>query len=224
MGWHEQLCLGALERGDFDVLTSVWTATDRTGHMYWRFRDPKHPLYDPELAKRLVTEAKAAGWDGTIRIFSIKDSAGQALGLTVSTMLQTAGMNPQLNSDFDPPGLIRKVLTDRDYDLVIWGAGFGESFDGNYLTALRTFSTAGAATRSGYTSAAMDAIVTTMRTAATDAERTAAYGKFAQVLADEVPSLPRLELENAFVSSKNLRGVARGDNSTFLLDKAWLAR
>ncbi|MBI2426094.1 MAG: alkaline phosphatase family protein [Candidatus Hydrogenedentes bacterium] len=52
MGWHEQLCLDELERGDFDLLTAVWTATDRVGHMYWRFRDPKHPLYDPELAKK----------------------------------------------------------------------------------------------------------------------------------------------------------------------------
>jgi peptide/nickel transport system substrate-binding protein len=182
------------------------------------------PKYDPDLAKRLVTEAKAAGWNGSIRIYSIKDSAGQALGLTVSTMLQAAGMTTQLNSDFDPPGMIRKVLTDRDYDLVIWGAGFGENFDGNYLTALRTYTTAGAAARSGYASATMDAAVGAMRTAATDAARTAAYGKFVQVLADEVPSLPLLELENAFVTSKKLHGVARGDNSTFLLDKAWLER
>lgn len=182
------------------------------------------PKYDPELAKRLVNEAKAAGWDGSIRIYSIKDSAGQALGLTVSTMLQAAGMTTQLNSDFDPPSMIRKVITDRDYDLVIWGAGFGENFDGNYLTALRTFSTAGAATRSGYSSATMDAAVGAMRTAATDTARTAAYGKFAEVLADEVPSLPLLELENAFVTSKSLQGVTRGDNSTFLLDKAWLDR
>ena len=182
------------------------------------------PKYDLELAKRLVNEAKAAGWDGSIRIYSIKDSAGQALGLAVSTMLELAGMTPQLDSNFDPPGMINKVIIDRDYDLVIWGAGFGENFDGNYLTALRTFSTAGAATRSGYSSATMDAAVGAMRTAATDAARTAAYGKFAEVFTAEVPSLPLLELENAFVTSKNLHGVTRGDNSTFRLDKAWLER
>lgn len=182
------------------------------------------PKYDLELAKRLVNEAKAAGWDGSIRIYSIKDSAGQALGLAVSTMLQLAGMKPQLDSNFDPPGMINKVLTDRDYDLVIWGAGFGENFDGNYITAQRTFTTAGAATRSGYSSANMDAAVDAMRIAATDSARTAAYGKFAEVLTDEVPSLPLLELENAFVASKRLHGVTRGDNSTFLLDKAWLER
>ena len=180
--------------------------------------------YDPELAKRLVTEAKAAGWDGTIRIYSIKDSAGQALGLTVSTMLQAVGMNPQVRSDFEPAGLLGKVLTDRDYDLVIWGAGFGENFDGNYLNAVRTYSTAGAAVRSGFSSAAMDAAVASMRTASTDADRRAAYGKVMQAMVDDVPSLPLLELENAFVSTKDLRGVVRGDNSTFLLDKAWLDR
>ncbi|MCL4219454.1 MAG: alkaline phosphatase family protein, partial [Candidatus Hydrogenedentes bacterium] len=52
MGWREKLTLDEIERGNFDLLVSVWTATDRVGHMFWRFRDPKHPLYDPVGAEK----------------------------------------------------------------------------------------------------------------------------------------------------------------------------
>lgn len=52
MSWRERLTLDEIDRGDFDLLVSAWTATDRVGHMFWRYRDPKHPLYDPEGAKR----------------------------------------------------------------------------------------------------------------------------------------------------------------------------
>ncbi len=51
MAWREKLTLDELDRGEFDMLISAWTATDRVGHMFWRFRDPQHPMHDPELAK-----------------------------------------------------------------------------------------------------------------------------------------------------------------------------
>lgn len=55
MAWREKLTLDELARDDWDMLVSVWTATDRVGHMFWRYRDPKHPLYNPEEAKRYGT-------------------------------------------------------------------------------------------------------------------------------------------------------------------------
>ena len=52
MQWREQLTLDELDRGEFDMLISAWTATDRVGHMFWRFRDPEHPLYTVEGAEK----------------------------------------------------------------------------------------------------------------------------------------------------------------------------
>ena len=52
MAWREKLTLDEIDRGEFNMLVSAWTATDRVGHMFWRFRDEKHPLYDPEQAKK----------------------------------------------------------------------------------------------------------------------------------------------------------------------------
>ncbi len=52
MAWRRQLCLDEIDRGNFDLLVAAWTATDRVSHMFWRFRDPKHPLYTPEGAAK----------------------------------------------------------------------------------------------------------------------------------------------------------------------------
>ena len=52
MGWNEMLMLEELELGNFEILVAAWTATDRISHMFWRYRDPKHPLYTEEGAKR----------------------------------------------------------------------------------------------------------------------------------------------------------------------------
>lgn len=52
MAWRERLMLDELDRGNFDLLIAAWTATDRVAHLFWRFRDPKHPLYTEEGAKK----------------------------------------------------------------------------------------------------------------------------------------------------------------------------
>ncbi len=48
----ERVTLDELERGDFDLLIAVWTDPDRIAHMFWRFRDPKHPRFTPDGAQR----------------------------------------------------------------------------------------------------------------------------------------------------------------------------
>ncbi|HOK89121.1 MAG TPA: alkaline phosphatase family protein [Candidatus Hydrogenedentes bacterium] len=48
MAWRERMTLDELDRDDWDVLVSVWTDTDRVAHMFWRFLDPRHPLYQED--------------------------------------------------------------------------------------------------------------------------------------------------------------------------------
>lgn len=52
MAWREKLTLDEMVRGDFDLLISGWTITDRVAHMFWRFRDKKHPMYDEAGVKK----------------------------------------------------------------------------------------------------------------------------------------------------------------------------
>lgn len=52
MDWQARLMLDELAEGNFELLIAGWTATDRAGHMYWRFRDAKHSRYNAEGAKK----------------------------------------------------------------------------------------------------------------------------------------------------------------------------
>jgi len=52
MAWQETLTLDEITISPFRLMVSAWTATDRVAHMFWRYRDPKHPLYNEEGAKK----------------------------------------------------------------------------------------------------------------------------------------------------------------------------
>ena len=43
-----------IENEQWDVLVSVFTATDRLQHFFWRHLDPQHPQHDPSAAKILL--------------------------------------------------------------------------------------------------------------------------------------------------------------------------
>ena len=46
MTWRETLTLDELDRGNFDLLISAWTGTDRVAHLFWRFLDPLHARHN----------------------------------------------------------------------------------------------------------------------------------------------------------------------------------
>jgi predicted AlkP superfamily phosphohydrolase/phosphomutase len=62
MAWQAMVTLDEIEAGKFDVLVAGWTSTDRVAHMFWRFRDPKHPQYSetaPATFKRAIESVYA---------------------------------------------------------------------------------------------------------------------------------------------------------------------
>ena len=52
MAWTTKVVLGELDKKDSDLLIAGWTSTDRIAHMFWQYRDPTHPMYTEEGAKR----------------------------------------------------------------------------------------------------------------------------------------------------------------------------
>jgi predicted AlkP superfamily phosphohydrolase/phosphomutase len=49
---RKEMTLRCLEDEKFDLFISIFTATDRVAHMFWRLTDPKHPRYDRALAEK----------------------------------------------------------------------------------------------------------------------------------------------------------------------------
>lgn len=182
------------------------------------------PEYDPELAASLVEEAKADGWDGSIRVYSVNDGIGEALGLTVGAMLTAVGMDVEVDASFTPPTLVEEVVIKRDYDLVIWGAPLGQNPDGNFVGLESAYSAVAAETGfRGFSSDAMDAGIEALRLAATDEEITEAYRLVAEAWNAGVPAVALNELQNALITRSDLMGVELTSNQAMLYDQAWLA-
>jgi predicted AlkP superfamily phosphohydrolase/phosphomutase len=49
---REKLIFDQLKRDDWDLFVAVIETTDRISHMMWRLIDPRHPMYDAELAAK----------------------------------------------------------------------------------------------------------------------------------------------------------------------------
>jgi predicted AlkP superfamily phosphohydrolase/phosphomutase len=47
-----RVILNRVDKKDWDLMVGVIESTDRVQHMMWRLVDPKHPLYDAELAAK----------------------------------------------------------------------------------------------------------------------------------------------------------------------------
>jgi predicted AlkP superfamily phosphohydrolase/phosphomutase len=49
---RERIIFQTLKQGDSDLFVAAIETTDRISHMMWRLIDPKHPMYDKELAAK----------------------------------------------------------------------------------------------------------------------------------------------------------------------------
>ena len=183
--------------------------------------DPKisGPKYDLAEAKRLVTAAKAAGWNGKIRLLA--NAAVPDWGIAVQTMLTAAGFEVELQSK-PIADIVTQVLTNKDYDLSTWAYGMSDEIPANYVQLSGTFAAPNG--RYGYSSPDMVAAVDKLRTAATDADRTAAYKAITEVWTRDVPAAVTYSAPSALLFTPKLQGAVRTAGANILFDKAFLQK
>src|SRR6185503_4295426 len=56
----EQMMEATLAKKDSQLFVEVFSFTDRIGHLFWRFLDPQHPLYDAGKAARYAPAVEKA--------------------------------------------------------------------------------------------------------------------------------------------------------------------
>ena len=70
----------------------------------------------------------------------------------------------------------------------------------------------------------MVAAVDKLRTAATDADRTAAYKAITEIWTRDVPAAVTYSAPSAFISTPKLQGAVRTAGANILFDKAFLQK
>jgi peptide/nickel transport system substrate-binding protein len=171
------------------------------------------PKFDLELAKRLVNEAKAAGWDGNIRL-----SCHNGLpdwGIAVQTMLEVAGFKVSRDDNKPVAENTAAVVTKKDFDLACFGVSILDEEPFSAIAREYSFT--------GYSNAAVDAALKAGPLATTDADKKRALDTIATNYTADVPFLSISPAIQLIALAKNVRGATQSVNSIVFFDKAWLS-
>ena len=208
---------------DRDVINErVWSGTGVVGASLLDtssqyYADVAFPDYNPTEARRLVQEAKAAGWNGSLRVLT--DTSNQAWGIAVKTMLEAVGITVDLDTSKALSAIIPQVAANKDFEMASWGSGMDTS-DADYFFTSGNFSSTG---RYGLRSTVFDAALDKMRLASNLDEKKAAYKALSEAWAVEMPAVPIATVFAGLVHMKSLQDVVLSGSIVFF-DKAWIAK
>ena len=180
------------------------------------------PKVDIEAGKKLVAEAKAAGWDGKIRLLAATSPEGQAIGLTVQTALQAIGMTVQ-SENVDTATNTQRIFIDKNFDIGTHAMAV-TSDDGGPLNLLQNLQSASGANRTGYNNPAVDKAIKDLRSVKTDEEKTAAYKVIAEAIARDVPLLPLWNGEYSVSWSSKVHGFTKSSRYNVLWHEVWMEK
>jgi predicted AlkP superfamily phosphohydrolase/phosphomutase len=146
----EEILTGLLSDRADDLYVQVFYFTDRIGHLFWRFLDPGHPLYDAEAARRfapevlkayqkmdaLVGKARAlAGPDALFLVCSDHGFSSFRRGFNINTWLVQNGFMT-LKGQANDPATLEKLFDTRNlFQNVDWSRtkAYSLGFGGIYV-------------------------------------------------------------------------------------------
>jgi peptide/nickel transport system substrate-binding protein len=184
------------------------------------YADVPFPDYNPTEARRLVQEAKAAGWNGTVRVMADSTSIGQSWGITIKTLLEAVGMTVDLDTSKTTAAIIPQVSGTKDFEIVSWGSGM-DTTDADYFFASGNFSSTG---RYGLRSQQFDAALDQMRLASTLDQKKAAYKALSEAWAKEMPAIPIATVYQGVVHAKNVQDLRLTGGGIVSFEKAWIQK
>ncbi|HEX7096506.1 MAG TPA: ABC transporter substrate-binding protein [Acidimicrobiales bacterium] len=179
------------------------------------------PEYDPDEARRLVEQAKAEGWDGKVRLLCTNQPDRQASSLAIETMLESVGMEVEVETQLSTQDQISRVVTQKNFDLACWGLPLVND-DGATLALQQNLLSASPTNRVGYASAEMDEALGALKLAVTDEERVDAFRRVAQIYNEDLPLLALQAIPIYLAHRENVHGIVGGHDTTFYLDDAWV--
>lgn len=176
--------------------------------------------FDLAKARSLVEEAKADGWDGRLDLVASSAPLATKWAVTVQALLKQAGIEVDVR-EVDQSALTTAIFVKHDFDVAQSAFGIPSS-DGAYIQLQENIGHAD--NRFGFHDEAFSAALAEVRTADTDAKRTAAYKKVALAWNESVPAVATASINSRIVWVPNLHGVKPTSQVALLFGKAWLSR
>jgi peptide/nickel transport system substrate-binding protein len=178
--------------------------------------------YDAAEAKELVQEAKAEGWNGTVRLNCANTPENRDAALAIETMWKAAGVNVTVSTDKSTADHVAQYLVQKDFDAVCAGYNIGPD-DGSVNTLNTNFKSPGSVARWGYGSPEMDALLTQARKASTEDDKREVFGQIQDLYTENALAYPYGAIEEAIFWNDSIHGVVPSQQTVVFLDKAWIA-
>jgi peptide/nickel transport system substrate-binding protein len=176
------------------------------------------PKVDLAEARRLVTEAKAEGWDGKVRYICLSSPAGQAQGATVKALLESVGMS--VDADTSKPSQITDVIN-ANFDLACWGLPFAAD-DLAFGSMNQNFLSTSAGNRTAWRNTTVDGAVAAFRQAKTNDEKKAAIKTITEEYIKDAPFVVNGAVEEFIAWDKKVQGIVPNNATVVYFDKAWI--
>ena len=179
------------------------------------------PKYDPAAAKRLADEAKAAGWDGKVRIVYTNAPTAQSISIATQTMLAAAGITAVVDNTKPTAEHIQVVVVQKDFDMSGWGYAISND-DGAMAALAQNLSSTSPSNRVGFKSTAVDNALKDLRAAENDEDKVAAFKIIAEEVAEQLPVAAFAAMEERIVWQDDVHGIEFNHSTSFFFDKAWI--
>lgn len=147
--------------------------------------DVEGPEYDPDLARDLVDEAMADGWDGSISFLCHNDPERTELSIAVQASLEAVGITVE-RENLPPGEMNTRVLVEPNYEVACSGLSVPEF---GAISSLNQWESTSTRNRAGYESVEMDAAIEQLMAANTADEVNEAQNSIHEVWNETIPSM-----------------------------------
>lgn len=182
---------------------------------YWYTEGAPEPERDPAVAKQLVDELKAEGWDGNIRLVC-PDTVPDA-PVAYEAALESAGMTVD-SQVLDTNSQIAAVAVNKDFDLACWGLNISDSAIWRQIGF--NFQSDSTSNRIGYKNPDFDAAIDELYAAPDDDARRAAVLKMSEIYAQDVPVAIVGAAEEGILISSKVSGIMPTQQTMFMFQDA----
>jgi peptide/nickel transport system substrate-binding protein len=184
----------------------------------WYPADAERFEFDPEQAQAHVAAAKAAGWNGKVRVICPSSGTGPAVAQALEAMWESVGIDVEVDTTKSVPQLVAQVQVQRDFDVACLGNSI-RADDGavNQLSGrLKT------GNPFGYTNPEMDEAISELRRASTDEARRAAFGRIQDIFTEDAVGYPYCTSSELIAWSPKVHGPLPNTQTTVMFDETWI--
>ena len=181
----------------------------------WFTEGQPAPEQGLDLAKSLVEELKAEGWDGTVRLTCPSTVPDEPIAYEAA--LEAAGMEVDAQV-VDSATHIAAVAVNRDFDLACWGMNVSDSALIRQIGF--NFQSDSPSNRIGYKNPEFDAAIDELYAAPDDDARRAAVAKMAELYAADVPMAVVGAVEEGVMIRDGVTGVLPTQQTMFMFQDA----